>query len=138
AYLLLFHHFGYEVALNPWFAPIRERVNNPEKNGWKAEIAVINEETANQRLGSRRSGVLFVQQPPAIIAVLRLHPDGGQARTFGVVIPRPGSTSVPKMEFSSFRASIIPYDAESLRTTPFYMRDLWFRLRQPPKGQVTE
>jgi hypothetical protein len=118
AYLLMFSYFGYEFAFHPQFQPMRERIVCPGNEGWKTEIAVLSDEVGNAVLGSRHQGVLFLYEPPALVAVLRMCPKEGRkkgrSRVFGVVLTGCDFSSADKVEGKTIKGGIVPYSPEAL------------------------
>jgi hypothetical protein len=130
AYLLLFRYFGYEFVAHPQYAQMREGIRNPAHAVWPDDILVMSEASSDAVLGKHNHAVLFINDPPAIMALMRLRPRGGRPRAFGVVLPGLDSPTVPDVPMT-FQFKAIPYCPEALVSIPNYLSMAWQETRVP-------
>lgn len=134
ALLLMFHYFGYEFLVHRHFTPLREQVAHPEKEILPSKIAQPTFDFANAALEKKECAVMFVEDPPVILTILRFCPKGGTEKTFAVVLPGLDNTDVSSLEYRSGRGSLIPYQPEMLYETKWYLNKLWKHTRKKTVG----
>jgi hypothetical protein len=141
AFLLMFSYFGYEFAFRPCYQPLREQVLRPEENIWKTRIVLPSEEDARSMLRQQRQAVVFLREPPGILAVLRLRrpldrrrrrPEGLE-RVFAVVLPGPDGSPPEVRRGETFSGSIIPHQPEALVSTRFHLLRTWNTVQRSKK-----
>jgi hypothetical protein len=131
AYLLLFSYFGYEFALHPHFAPLREQFADPENSTLRTTFPDLSGDSVPSLLRGAPYAVMFLREPaPAILAVLRLRPKkSGQERRLGVVLPGLEDPAFPALEGTRFRGGLIPYRPEVLARSMKFMQWSWQKTR---------
>jgi hypothetical protein len=121
----MFTYFGYEYVLDPNVAALREQLMNPTVDAWKTQIAFVSNLSDSVWSSSQKCGVMFLREPRAVLALLRLTPKSGQSRTLAVVLPgfeQPFDLTVP---VGDFNGKVIPYAPDALVDTKWYGHMLW-------------
>jgi hypothetical protein len=130
AYLAMFAHFGYHFVFHPHFAPLWERIANPGEVNWRSPI-FVDDEVARAFPMKRRTQVVFLRQPVAILVQLRLqHKDRrkkimGRERIIGIALPGLDSPELPTGRQDRLRGSIVPYCPENLLRKGSYLHAAW-------------
>jgi len=129
AFLLLFAYFGYEVFRHPHLGPLWNRIGRPDEDGWQPDIIIAGDE-APAMLGKRDHALLFLREPSAILALLRLRPKSGNKRILAVLLPGLDSPTTPS-NMKTFKGGIIPYRPQMLIETKGYLELMWHVTRKP-------
>lgn len=134
AYLVMFAHFGYYFVCHPHFAPLWERIAKPEEENWRSPM-FVDDEVARGFLIRRRTAVVFLREPVAILVLLRLqHTDRrekmqGQERVVAIALPGLDSPELPTGRQSSLKGGIVPYCPERLLRKGSYLHAAWRQIQ---------
>ncbi len=130
AFLLMFSYFGYEFLFHPHFCSLREQVVHPEKDIFPSVFPVLSDTSAATIHKDRPYAVVFANDPPVILVLLRMRPKGGISRSFVVVLPGLNDPVVPAHKFADFQGIAIAFRPELLGKTGSTFRQMWAYTRK--------
>jgi hypothetical protein len=132
AYLVMFAYFGYWFVCHPHFAPLRDRIANPEQENWRSPMFIDDRIARSIPMQQQqRAAVVFLRNPSAILVVLHLqHRDRakrlvGIERVVAVMIPGLDSPDLPTGKQNGFDGSIVPYSPRKLLHKTSYLHSAW-------------
>jgi hypothetical protein len=118
----MFRYFGYEFAFHSHYAPLRERLVNPDNWHWKTVILSLPDGLMPKE---KRHSVFFSPDPGFIMAIMRFRPEKGCGRVLGVLLPGLETPEVPEIEKMTFNGGFVRFRPEAFFRNKGAFQSTW-------------